>query len=49
MTGERILPLVIEPGEWVDIDSPDDWQRAERLIMSGELTLAELGFHIEEI
>lgn len=47
MTGRRILPLVIEPGEWVDIDSPDDWRRAERLLMDGELTLKDLGFTIE--
>ena len=47
MTGERILPLVIEASEWVDIDSPDDWRRAERLLESGEISLAELGFNIE--
>jgi hypothetical protein len=44
MTGERILPLVIEPGEWIDIDSPEDWRYAERLLESGELSLDELGF-----
>jgi N-acylneuraminate cytidylyltransferase len=44
MTGERILPLIIDASEWVDIDSPDDWRRAERLLESGELSLAELGF-----
>jgi CMP-N-acetylneuraminic acid synthetase len=49
MTGERILPLVIEPGDWVDIDSPDDWKRAERLITNGEITLGELGFQITEV
>jgi CMP-N-acetylneuraminic acid synthetase len=48
MTGERILPLVIDPGEWIDIDSPDDWRRAERLLESGELTFDELGFSIGE-
>jgi N-acylneuraminate cytidylyltransferase len=46
MTGERILPLVIDPSEWIDIDSPDDWRRAERLLESGELTFDELGFSI---
>ncbi|MFN2159918.1 MAG: cytidylyltransferase domain-containing protein [Anaerolineales bacterium] len=46
MTGDRILPLIIDPGEWIDIDSPDDWQRAERLIDSGEITLKDLGFRI---
>lgn len=48
MTGERILPLVIDPGEWIDIDSPDDWRRAERLLESGELTFEELGYSICE-
>jgi N-acylneuraminate cytidylyltransferase len=48
MTGERILPLVIDPSEWIDIDSPDDWRRAERLLESGELTFEELGFAIKE-
>lgn len=46
MTGERILPLVIDASEWVDIDSPDDWRRAERLLESEELRLDELGFQI---
>jgi N-acylneuraminate cytidylyltransferase len=44
MTGDRILPLVIDPGEWIDIDSPDDWRRAERLLESGEITTDDLGF-----
>jgi len=44
MTGQRILPVVIDPAEWIDIDSPDDWQRAERLLENGDITLAELGF-----
>ena len=47
MTGDRILPLVIDPSEWIDIDSPDDWRRAERLLESGEITLENLGFHIK--
>lgn len=47
MTGDTILPLVIDPSEWVDIDSPDDWRRAERLLESEELTLDELGFSIQ--
>jgi CMP-N-acetylneuraminic acid synthetase len=44
MTGDRILPLIINPSEWIDIDSPADWRRAERMLESGELTLEELGF-----
>jgi len=44
MTGERILPLMIDPSEWIDIDSPDDWRRAERLLESGEIGFDDLGF-----
>jgi N-acylneuraminate cytidylyltransferase len=47
MTGEHILPLVIDPSEWIDIDSPDDWRRAERLLESRELTWKHLGFEVE--
>ena len=47
MSGERILPLVIDPSEWIDIDSPDDWRRAERLLESGEIAFEDLGFEIE--
>jgi len=47
MTGERILPLVIDSSEWIDIDSPDDWRRAERLLESSEITSDDLGFQIE--
>jgi N-acylneuraminate cytidylyltransferase len=46
MTGDRILPLVIDPTEWVDIDSPADWRWAERLLAVGELTPDSLGFTI---
>ncbi len=49
MTGDRILPLVIDPGDWVDIDSPDDWQRAEQRILNQELSLDDLGFQMKEI
>jgi len=48
MTGDHILPLIIDPSEWVDIDSSDDWRRAERLLESGEITLDEMGFSIEK-
>lgn len=46
MTGDRILPLIIDPTEWIDIDSPDDWRRAERLLESGEITETQLGFSL---
>lgn len=48
MTGERILPLVIDAGDWIDIDSAADWHRAEGLLESGEITLDDLGFQIRE-
>lgn len=44
MTGDFILPLVINPSEFVDIDSLDDWQRAEQMVNSGAITFDELGF-----
>ena len=46
MTGDRILPLVIDPSQWIDIDSPDDWRRAERLLLDGEITPDDLGFSL---
>jgi CMP-N-acetylneuraminic acid synthetase len=47
MTGDLILPLIIDPSDWVDIDSPDDWRRAEMLIESGEVILEDLGFQLK--
>jgi len=49
MTGERILPLIIHPGDWVDLDSQEDWQRAEQLILDHEISMDDLGFQIKEI
>jgi len=46
MTGDYILPLVINSTEWVDIDSVDDWKRAEQLLLSGAISFDELGFCI---
>jgi len=46
MTGDYILPIVIDAEEWIDIDSPDDWRRAERLLESGEITMGDLQFEI---
>ncbi len=47
MTGDTILPLIIEASEWVDIDSRDDWHRAERMLASGEIQWDDLGFNID--
>ena len=49
MTGDQILPLIIDPSEWIDIDSPDDWRRAERLLENGEITFSNLGFQISRV
>lgn len=48
MTGDQILPLIIDPSEWIDIDSPDDWRRSERLLLNGEISLENLGFQITQ-
>jgi N-acylneuraminate cytidylyltransferase len=48
MTGEVILPLLIGAEEWIDIDSLDDWRRAERLLENGEITWGDLGFWLED-
>ncbi|NMC15017.1 MAG: hypothetical protein GYA34_19285 [Chloroflexi bacterium] len=47
MTGDFILPLVIPSSDWIDIDSADDWRRAERLLENGELTFDDLGFKLK--
>lgn len=47
MTGDAILPLVIPSSDWIDIDSPDDWRRAERLLESGEITFDDLGYQVQ--
>lgn len=49
MTGEAILPLVIGADEWIDIDSPDDWRRAEMLFETGEITFEKLGYTMREL
>jgi CMP-N,N'-diacetyllegionaminic acid synthase len=33
--GERLAGYVLEPGQTVNIDTPSDWEQAERLIASG--------------
>ena len=48
MTGDHILPLVIEPNEWIDIDSPNDWRHAERLLKMREIRFDDLGFNLTE-
>ncbi len=48
MTGDFILPLIIDPSEWIDIDTADDWRRAEQLLENGEITFDDLGFYIKK-
>jgi N-acylneuraminate cytidylyltransferase len=39
IAGARVVPWVSEGAEGFSIDYPDDWERAERLIASGEAVL----------
>jgi CMP-N-acetylneuraminic acid synthetase len=49
MTGEYILPLIIQPEEWIDIDSPDDFRRAERLLEMQEIHPEMLGYSVAPV
>ena len=48
MTGDRILPLVIEPEDLIDIDTRADWKRAEALLEESQITWNDLGFSLEK-
>ena len=37
LTGEEILPLMIDPRYTVDIDTPADWERYERLLQDPQI------------
>jgi N-acylneuraminate cytidylyltransferase len=39
MTGERVLPLLVDPAYAVDIDTLEQWARAEELLTSGAITV----------
>jgi len=39
LTGERVLPIMIDPLYWVDIDAEADWTYAEWLINSNRLPI----------
>jgi len=43
MTGDMILPLIIDPRYTVDIDNPRDWQRSEWLVWHGGLEIVDPG------
>ncbi len=42
MSGTVILPFVLSPEDWVDLDTPEDWARAEERVRNGSLN--DLGF-----
>ncbi len=44
MTGAHIAPLILNPEDLIDIDSPTDWRLAEYLLVSGSVTMNDLGF-----
>ena len=35
--------------DWIDLDSPLDWQRAERMMADGTITFDDLGYQITEV
>jgi YrbI family 3-deoxy-D-manno-octulosonate 8-phosphate phosphatase len=39
MSGQSILPIIFDPVYDIDLDSPDDWQRAEERTMSGGMPM----------
>ncbi len=45
MSGEVILSLLIDPRFTVDIDTPADWPKYERLVYSGDLDMVDPGRH----
>jgi N-acylneuraminate cytidylyltransferase len=49
MSGMNILPLVIDDGDWIDIDSPADWQMAENLLRAERIKTEALGFSMSGV
>jgi YrbI family 3-deoxy-D-manno-octulosonate 8-phosphate phosphatase len=43
LTGDIVLPLIIDPGYTVDIDNPLDWERAEWNLIHGDLEVVRPG------
>lgn len=48
MTGDHILPLVISPENWIDLDTKRDWRKAESLLRDGQISWSELGFSLDD-
>ncbi len=44
LTGDVVLPLIIDPGYTVDIDNPLDWERAEWNLIHGDLGIVRPGY-----
>ncbi|HEB65635.1 MAG TPA: acylneuraminate cytidylyltransferase family protein [Chloroflexi bacterium] len=47
VSGRRILPLTLSAEEWIDLDTPEDWARAENLVQRGSITPDDLGFEVQ--
>jgi N-acylneuraminate cytidylyltransferase len=45
MSGRTILPVLFDPGYDIDLDTPDDWMRAEERLMVARLLLVWPGEH----
>jgi len=43
LTGDIVLPLILDPGYMVDIDNPLDWERAEWNLIHGDLEVVRPG------
>ena len=41
MSGDIIMPLIIDPRYTIDIDSPSDWKKSEWLVTDGGLEMAD--------
>jgi len=44
MSGDTIFPVVIKPEFAIDIDTPLDWKRAERLVKEGKINMVYPGY-----
>jgi len=44
MSGDTIFPVVIKPEFAIDIDTPLDWMRAERLVKEGKINMVYPGY-----
>jgi N-acylneuraminate cytidylyltransferase len=47
MTGERVLPLLVDQAYAIDIDTPDQWTQAEALLLRGTLRVVRPPARVE--